>query len=241
MGRMADVKTEGNVVWDRKLCFFLSLVKYCFGLTGVVVSSPGSSEDRSGNDYFSLGDALPAFSLLTSDEERERKAETTTPGTYHVIMVPDSFSSLPEYVDDADKSKSTVTESVYSVTSSPVSVIKPETDATDDPNVVIVKTFEDVTRRSSSTGRTSRVSPTSEISDPFCSLSLSPIMDSFPSPVLDEEHGSSSFLLDSCMDHQARQRQQDSTLLPISDMLSGSNCSLMTVSWMIRTDLTAMA
>jgi hypothetical protein len=37
-------------------------------------------------------------------------------------------------------------------------------------------------------------------------------MDSFPSPVLDEEHGSSSFLLDSCMDHQARQRQQDSTL-----------------------------
>jgi hypothetical protein len=56
------------------------------------------------------------------------------------------------------------------------------------------------------------VSPTSEISDPFCSLSLSPIMGSFPSPVLGEEQGTSSFLVDAHMDHQARQRQQDSTL-----------------------------
>lgn len=129
-----------------------------------------------------------------------------------MIMVPDIFSSLPEYADDAEKPKATVTESVYSVASSPVSVVKTETDPADDPNVVILKTFEDVTRRSPSAGRTSRVSPTSEISDPFCSLSLSPIMGSFPSPVLGEEHGSSSFLVDSRMDHQARQRQQDSTL-----------------------------
>ncbi|KAJ5678612.1 hypothetical protein N7462_006856, partial [Penicillium macrosclerotiorum] len=164
MGRMADVKTEGNIVWD--------------------LSSPASSEDRS--DYFSTGDSLPPFSLLTSDEDRERKAETSNPGTYHVVVVPDSFSTLPEYSDDATE-KSNVIESIHSVTSSPISAVPSESTAGEDPNVVILKTFEDVTRRSSSTGRTSRISPTSEISDPFGSLSLSPILDSLPSPVVFED------------------------------------------------------
>ncbi|KAJ5157539.1 uncharacterized protein N7482_008639 [Penicillium canariense] len=190
MGRMADVKTEGNVVWD--------------------LSSPGSSEDRTGTDYFSLGTALPAFSQLTSDEDREKKAEASSPGTYHVVVVPDSFSSLPEYSDEvSEKFKSTVTESVYSATSSPISGVRSESNAGDDPNVVILKTFEDVTRRSSSTGRISRVSPTSEISDPFCSLSLSPILDSLPSPVIVEDDALSFF--DSRLDHQA-QPTQDATL-----------------------------
>lgn len=178
----------------------------------LLAASPGSSDRRSGNDYFSLGDVLPAFSSLTSDEERERKAECSAPGTYHVIMVPDSFSSLPDYADDGERPKSTVTETVYSVTNSPVGVIKTQNDASDDPNTVILKTFEDVTRRSSCTGRISRVSPTSESSDPICSLSLSPPLNSFPSPVLDEEYGSPSFIVDSCMDHQAPQRLQQSTL-----------------------------
>ncbi|KAJ5142045.1 hypothetical protein N7526_003040 [Penicillium atrosanguineum] len=132
MGRMADVKTQGNIVWD--------------------LSSPTPSEEKS--DYFSSRDALPAFSLLTSDEERERKAEASSPGTYHVVVIPDSFSALPEYVDDmSERSRS---EASSSVVNSPISRFKAESEVGTDPNVVILKTFEDVTRRSSSNGRTPR-------------------------------------------------------------------------------------
>lgn len=180
---MSDVKTAGNVVWDRKLLPFMVHCVRC--LTGAV-SSPTISEDKS--DYFSLGDALPAFALLTSDEERERKAETCNPGTYHVVVIPGSFSTLPEYADDSAE-----TDTGSSVTNSPTSGTIPESDATSDPNVVILKTFEDTTRRASSTGRTSRVSPTSEISDPFGSLSLSPILANLPSSVKGGD-GNMSFL-----------------------------------------------
>lgn len=179
MGRMSDVKTAGNIVWDRKLLPF-----YATGVLFLtcVVSSPTASEDKS--DYFPT-DSLPAFALLTSDEERERKAETSSPGTYHVIVVPESFSSLPEYAGDpADHVKS---DSSSSVTDGSTSRANPDSVLSHDPNVVILKAFEDVARRSSSTGRTSRISPTSEISDPFCSLSLSPILANLPSPIKVED------------------------------------------------------
>ncbi|KAJ5195124.1 transcriptional regulator family: Fungal Specific TF [Penicillium cinerascens] len=180
MGRMADVKTQGNIVWD--------------------LSSPTPSEK---SEYFSSRDALPAFSLLTSDEERERKAEASSPGTYHVVVIPDSFSTLPEYVDDAsDKSRS---EASGSVANSPMSRSKAESDAGTDPNVVILKTFEDVTRRSSSNGRTPRASPTSEIADPFGSLSLDPILASLPSSIKFEDD--MSFL-----DPYIEQHSQDTAL-----------------------------
>ncbi|KAJ5670256.1 transcriptional regulator family: Fungal Specific TF [Penicillium maclennaniae] len=111
MGRMADVKTQGNIVWD--------------------LSSPTPSEEKS--DYFSTRDALPAFSLLTSDEDRERKAEASSPGTYHVVVIPDSFSALPEYVDDvSERSRS---EASSSVVNSPISRSKAESDIGTDPNV----------------------------------------------------------------------------------------------------------
>lgn len=148
------------------------------------VSSPCSSDDQS--DYFSIWEPLPLFAQLTSDEEREKKAELSSPGTYHVVMTPDSFSTLPEYADDTDRSNPKRPSESRSIrTDSPGSTCKSEGNVeVDSPNVVIVKTFKDVTRRSSSSGRTLRVSPTSEISDPLCSLSLSPILDSPPSPVL---------------------------------------------------------
>lgn len=149
-----------------------------------VVSSPCASEDKS--DYFSAGDSLPAFASLSSDEERERKAEASSPGTYHVVVVPDSFSALPEYAaDSAEKVKS---DSSSSGSDDSTGRAKPDSVASHDPNVVILKAFEDATRRSSSTtGRTSRVSPASEISDPFCSLSLSRILANLPSPVKVED------------------------------------------------------
>ncbi|KAJ5774619.1 hypothetical protein N7457_009515 [Penicillium paradoxum] len=183
MGRMADVKTNGHVVWD--------------------LTSPGSNDERT--DYFSLGDSLPPFSLLTSDEDRERKAEAFSPGTYHVVMTPDSFSSLPEYADDAaEKPRSNpISDCRKSAAPSPTRTeckIKRE-----DPNVVILKTFEDVTRRSPSSGKISRISPSSEISDPFCNLSLSPGFTSLPSPDVKVEE--ISFL-----DPRLDQQSQDSTL-----------------------------
>ncbi|KAJ5894395.1 hypothetical protein N7495_006086 [Penicillium taxi] len=186
MGRMADVKTEGNFIWDLSS-----------------PTPPTSGEERS--EYFSLGDSLPAFSLLTSDEDREKKAEGSTPGTYHVVMVPDSFASLPEYSEENPQFKIEPAESNSSVASSPISASIPLTNSGADPNTVILKTFEDVTRRCSSNSR-SRVSPTSEISDPFCSLSLSPLIDPLPSPVIIDDCHLSYF------DSHVDQQSQDNTL-----------------------------
>ncbi|KAJ6155054.1 transcriptional regulator family: Fungal Specific TF [Penicillium chermesinum] len=163
MGRMSDVKTAGNIVWD--------------------LSSPTPSED-SRSDYFSSRDSLPPFSLLTSDEDREKKAEASAPGTFHVVVVPDSFATLPEYSDDTDKlSLHEIPE--YNPTANSPTTSRAGSDVEHDPNVVILKTFEDVSRRSPSSK--SRVSPTSEISDPFCALSLSPSLDPLPSPAIAEE------------------------------------------------------
>lgn len=187
MGRMADVKTEGNHIWDRKRSTTWPSESR---LTVNIVSSPTPSEDNR-SDYFSPRDSLPAFALLTSDEDRERKAEASSPGTYHVVVIPDSFSSLPEYADDLEKPIVTSTEISSSVASSPTGHMPVH--HPNDPNVVILKTFEDVARRSPSAGRTSRISPTSEISDPFCALSLSPILDSLPSPVMLEDDKLSFF------------------------------------------------
>jgi len=46
----------------------------------------------------SVEDSLPPFAALTTDEEREKKAELRNPGTYHVVVNPRSFVSLSEYV-----------------------------------------------------------------------------------------------------------------------------------------------
>ena len=42
-------------------------------------------------------DDLPAFKLLTNDEEWERKAEFHPPGTYFIVANSDSFADLDEY------------------------------------------------------------------------------------------------------------------------------------------------
>lgn len=79
--------------------------------------SPGIAEDL-----------LPPFSTLSSDEEREQKANLTQPGTYHVIVNQRSFSNLPEYATEA---------SVADIPDSP------KTDAeNDDPNVIVLRKFE---------------------------------------------------------------------------------------------------
>lgn len=119
-------------------------------------------------------------------------------------MTPDSFSSLPEYADDERPGSNPASEYRSSAANSPTSVTKSEC-SREDPNVVILKTFEDVNRRSPSNGKLSKFSPTSEISDPFCNLSLSPIFPSLPSPGIKVED--LTFL-----DPRLDQQSQDSTL-----------------------------
>ena len=42
-------------------------------------------------------DELPPFSLLTTDEDRQQKADYRPPGTYYVVVNPPSFVGLEEY------------------------------------------------------------------------------------------------------------------------------------------------
>lgn len=91
---------------------------------------------------------MPAFSTLTNDDDRERKAGTQLPGTFGVVVTPESFSELPEYggtpfstsrrasVQSQASTLSTVTNQV-----SPIGRVI--TRSKTDPNVVVLDRFED--------------------------------------------------------------------------------------------------
>jgi len=96
-------------------------------------------------------DLLPPFSMLTNDEDRERKAVHKLPGTYHIVVNPDSFSSLEEYGDSQDDEFAAGTKphnpskrrrsSVYTSTS----VIRQ--DVFEDPDTLIIGKFEENVRK----------------------------------------------------------------------------------------------
>lgn len=108
--------------------------------------------------------------MLTSDEDREKKAQSTAPGTYHVVANPDSFANLPDYADDTSSvdlniqslkiGRSSATSPMLTPKDEPRSSI----DENPDPNIVILETFEDSKNRSPvSNSRRSRLSPASDI------------------------------------------------------------------------------
>lgn len=149
--RMQEVTVEGSSVWDGSF----TLVHFCIQ---VILTFPLSDQSRESkySPSRTQEDLLPAFSALTTDEERERKAELREAGTYMVITNPDSFACLPEYCDeDEDEeraSKSAQTTALMShgyffdqivgghtIPFAPVDSM--------DPNVVILKAFEDIPRR----------------------------------------------------------------------------------------------
>ena len=111
-------------------------------------------------------DDLPPFSDLTNDEDRERKAETQEPGTFHVVVNPESFSDLPEYRDfggsattEGSRRAGTAAEGGPTVARDPDEDGRSDEGQAggvyEDPNVVILRHFEDGGRRSSTTpGRT---------------------------------------------------------------------------------------
>lgn len=90
----ADVILSGSPVWDRKCNRRNSDAATDLRLA----QSQSASETSPG----STADNLGPFATLTSDEERELKAEHASPGTYNVVVNPDSFQHLPEYNDDSD-------------------------------------------------------------------------------------------------------------------------------------------
>ncbi|KAE8376837.1 hypothetical protein BDV26DRAFT_228048 [Aspergillus bertholletiae] len=119
IARMSDVKTIGNLVWDPHVCRNI----------------------RPPADY-GLPDLLPSFATLTSDEEWERKAQSSLPGTYTVVIMPASFSYLPGHADEKSGAQ------CRSSTSSPLLDIRQCSQQNEayDPNVIILKIFPDVGR-----------------------------------------------------------------------------------------------
>jgi hypothetical protein len=124
--------------------------------------TPGYGCDRSAQDL------LPAFSALASDEDREKKAQLREPGTYLVVANLNSFASLPEYGGD-DMSNSRIelvdlTKSAMLHSASNKLSTQTTEDESDDPNIIILKTFEEPLRRSP-------VSPRARSAPPFAHLS----------------------------------------------------------------------
>ncbi|KAK1085588.1 hypothetical protein LTR33_002011 [Friedmanniomyces endolithicus] len=118
--RYANVTTAGSAVWD-----------------------PDAQRLSASGPAPSPWDNLPAFASLTSDEERERKAQTQRPGTFAVVATPDSFSSLPEYASAmlAGGRRPSVQSTQGSV-SSPTSSSGWQS-TRPDPNTVVLERFED--------------------------------------------------------------------------------------------------
>jgi hypothetical protein len=125
--------------------------------------SPSSTEASTGS---AIVDELPPFAQLLTDDEREKKAGHSSPGTYHVVVNPDSFSHLPEYTDDLEIKRERLSPlrrgsiaaslaSSYGRESAIEGVALPG-----DPNTVVLPRFEDVVRRNTAKDVKSPKSPT---------------------------------------------------------------------------------
>ncbi|KAK5173413.1 uncharacterized protein LTR77_002094 [Saxophila tyrrhenica] len=89
---------------------------------------------------------MPAFAALTSDEARERKAESSRPGTFAVVVTPESFSELPEYAGTSspESRRGSVQSSVSSLAAHVSSAGRASGRSQTDPNVVVLDRFEDI-------------------------------------------------------------------------------------------------
>ena len=106
-------------------------------------------------------DLLPPFSLLTRDEDRENKAGYRKPGSYYLVVNPLSFAEFDEYKDnryDRNSPKSITSKRRGSEHGDQFSNIQaqynePNGDnfndiqASNDPDIVILKMFEDDTQK----------------------------------------------------------------------------------------------
>jgi hypothetical protein len=103
-----------------------------------MISAQARSDSPSLRPASDRQDRLPAFSALTNDDDRERKAELQRPGTFSVVVTPGSFADLPEYaaVTYTTLSRRTSGRSVKSTITSPDA-------GSMDPNIVILEKFQE--------------------------------------------------------------------------------------------------
>ena len=167
-------------------------------------------------------DVLPPFSELTTDEDRERKAEVHEPGTFHVVVNPDSFTTLPEYRDAAALAPGSGTSPVgpgpgdVSAGSSAPSTrrgfdrsredsLGSSREGSEDPHVVILRHFEEPTRRGSHAPSKPSPSPTSVSRSPTTTAAaMSPVIGSLRVEV---PRGRSSILQSLYGEQDARLRE----------------------------------
>ena len=160
---MQDVTIVTSSVWDRKLTLLCCRVKH--GLMFWTANSPARTENSSGSAPL---DDLPPFASLVTDEDREKKAEGSSAGTYNVVVNQDSFQYLPEYSDDPDIKREFLSpirrgSHATSLGSSHSREVTTEgVPIPGDPNIVVLSRFEDITRRGtfSSNQTRSPLSPT---------------------------------------------------------------------------------
>lgn len=113
-------------------------------------------------------DDLPPFAALTTDEDREKKAERSNPGTYNVVVNQDSFQHLPEYTDDPDVKREILSPLRRGSLAASLSSSVGRESAVEgvavpgDPNIVVLPRFEDASRRGTFSSKEQR-SPISPI------------------------------------------------------------------------------
>ncbi|KAL4911671.1 hypothetical protein BDW62DRAFT_207221 [Aspergillus aurantiobrunneus] len=182
--RMPDVKTKGNSVWDREdtpdlLQSKLGLVAPYANWYGLILAAKMSHRrEHLATSDPNPNDLLPDFSKLTSDEDREKKAQGSVPGTYHVVVVPESFARLPEYTEGASE---TAPSNPYSSPLSEYSSYDLVDDVTtsEDPNVVILNEFKDSRKQVYPNRRSYTQSPESDLGPTSFSTTMiySPLQD----------------------------------------------------------------
>ena len=92
-------------------------------------------------------DNLPPFSQLTTDEDRERKAEFRIPGTYHIVVNLSSFASSTGSDDEAEDVKSpSIVSPKTPRKHSTAQRRPPKKDCFEDPDTMILGSFEESIR-----------------------------------------------------------------------------------------------
>ncbi|KAL8731769.1 MAG: hypothetical protein Q9166_003216 [cf. Caloplaca sp. 2 TL-2023] len=96
-------------------------------------------------------DFLPPFSRLTNNEDREKKAEFRPPGSYNVIVTPSSLARLDEYKAHQESEETPLSAKSKRSTNVSADMSNPDLEANvialTDPDTVMLRVFEDNTKK----------------------------------------------------------------------------------------------
>lgn len=112
-------------------------------MTGSHVWDPWAQEPK-----VRVSNDMPPFSTLTTDGEREKKAQSRDPGTFVVVANLATFADLPEYWGEplGDTHRGAGYSQCEGHNNIPTSLTGSIIEQVDDPDVVVLKTFEDPLR-----------------------------------------------------------------------------------------------